>query len=45
MAVVPYSENVEINFVKTKLESFSFYIALLSLLLFTSLSARRKLNE
>ena len=45
MAVVPYSENVEINFVKTKLESFSFYIALFSLLLFISLSARKKLNE
>jgi hypothetical protein len=45
MAIIPYSENVEINFVKTELESFSFYIAVCSLLLFISLSIRRKLIE
>ncbi len=45
MAVVPYSENVEINFAKTKLESFSFYIALFSLLSFVSLSIRKKSIE
>ena len=45
MAVVPYSENVEINFVKTKFESFSFYIALFSLLSFVSLSIRKKSIE
>ena len=45
MAVVPYSENVEINFVKTKFESFSFYIALFSLLSFVSLSIRKKTIE
>src|SRR6056300_600755 len=45
MAVVPNSENVELTFIKTRKESYSFYIALFSLLLFIGLSQKRKIIE
>jgi len=45
MAIVPNSENVELTFIKTRKESYSFYIALFSLLLFIGLSQKRKIIE
>jgi len=41
MAVVPYSQNVELNFTTTRYESYSFYTAIISLLLFIILLRKR----
>ena len=45
MAVIPYSENVELTFVRTGIEMYSFYTALASLLLYISFSKKRKAVE
>jgi len=45
MAVIPNSENVELTFVRTRIETYSFYTALASLLLYISLSKKRKAIE
>jgi hypothetical protein len=45
MAVIPNSENVELTFVRTEIEMYSFYTALASLLLYISLSKKRKAIE
>jgi hypothetical protein len=41
MAVVPYSQNVVLNFTTTRYESYSFYTTIISLLLFISLLRKR----
>ena len=41
MAVIPYSENVELNFKNSSIETYSFYTAILSLLLFVGLLLKR----
>ena len=41
MAVIPYSENVELKFKKSSIETYSFYIAIISLLLFIGLLLKR----
>ena len=41
MAVIPYSENVELKFKKSSIEAYSFYTAILSLLLFIGLRLKR----
>jgi hypothetical protein len=45
MAVIPNSANVELTFVRTGIETYSFYTALASLLLYISLSKKRKAIE
>ena len=45
MAVIPNSENVELTFARTRIETYSFYTALASLLLYISLSKKRKAIE
>ena len=45
MAVIPNSENVELTFIRTGIETYSFYTALASLLLYVSLSKKRKAVE
>jgi len=45
MAVIPNSANVELTFVRTGIETYSFYTALASLLLYVSLSKKRKAVE
>ena len=40
MAVVPYSENVELRFETTRVEKYSFYTSLFSLMLFLGLKIR-----
>ena len=41
MAVIPYSENVELKFKNSSVEIYSFYTAILSLLLFIGLRLKR----
>ena len=41
MAVIPYSENVELKFKNSSIETYSFYTAILSLLLFIGLLLKR----
>lgn len=41
MAVIPYSENVELNFVRSRYETYSFYIAVSSLLSFLVLFKKK----
>ena len=40
-----HSENVELTFARTRIETYSFYTALASLLLYISLSKKRKAVE
>jgi hypothetical protein len=42
MAVIPNSENVELTFVRTGIETYSFYTALASLVLYIGLLKKRK---
>jgi hypothetical protein len=42
MAVLPYTKNVELNFVRTNYEIYSFYISISSLLLYLVISPKRK---
>ena len=44
MAVVPFSENVELRFVTTRVEKYSFYTSLFSLILFLGLIKKRYAN-
>ena len=41
MAVIPYSENVELKFKNSSIETYSFFTAILSLLLFIGLLLKR----
>lgn len=41
MAITPYTENVELNFVRSRYETYSFYIAISSLLLFLVLFRKK----
>ena len=44
MAVVPFSENVELRFETTRVEKYSFYTSLFSLILFLALIKKRYSN-
>ena len=44
MAVVPFSENVELRFETTRVEKYSFYTSLFSLILFLGLIKKRYAN-
>ena len=44
MAVVPFSENVELRFETTRVEKYSFYTSLFLLILFLSLIKKRYSN-
>jgi len=45
MAVIPNSKNVELTFVRTGIETYSFYTAIASLVLYISLLKKRKALE
>jgi hypothetical protein len=42
MAVIPHSENVELTFVRTGIETYSFYTALASLVLYIGLLKKKE---